>query len=72
MIRTLKITLPGMVAIAGLLLLATSSFGKPEYSKKEKKSCVTCHVKAGSKDLNGVGKYYAEHKKLEGAPAPKK
>jgi hypothetical protein len=72
MMRTLKVALPAAIALAGLLLSTTSSFGKPEYSKKEKKGCTTCHVKQGAKDLNDVGKYYSQKKTLEGAPAPKK
>jgi cytochrome c551/c552 len=51
-------------------LLATSglSFATKELAAKEKKGCPTCHVKAGQKDLNDVGKYYKEKKTLEGAP----
>jgi hypothetical protein len=60
--RTLKVVLPAAVALTGLILSTTSnSFGKAEYSKKEKKGCTFCHVKAGSKDLNDAGKYYKDH-----------
>ena len=60
--HTLKIAIPAGILMSGLLISTTSiSFGKPEYSKKEKKGCVFCHVKAGSKDLNDTGKYYKEH-----------
>ena len=45
----------------GLSINVKPVYGKPEYSKKEKKGCVYCHVKAGSKDLNDAGKYYKEH-----------
>ncbi|MCC7156337.1 MAG: hypothetical protein IT161_17295 [Bryobacterales bacterium] len=62
----------GAMATAFLLTSTGVVFGKPEYSKKEKKPCVTCHVTAKSKELNDVGKYYHEKKTLEGAPAPKK
>ena len=60
--RILKVVLPAAVALTGLVLsTAPSSFGKPEYSKKEKKGCTFCHVKAGSKDLNDAGKFYKDH-----------
>ena len=60
-------------AISTAFFLASGlSFGKQEYTKKEKKPCTTCHVSAKSKELNDVGKYYGEKKTLEGAPAPKK
>ena len=54
------------LATAGaiLMLSAISADAKPEYSKLTKKSCVTCHVTAKSKDLNDTGKHYKEHKKL--------
>jgi hypothetical protein len=55
------------VAILSLgTMFSTVSFGKPEYTKKEKKACTYCHVKAGSKDLNDAGKYYAKKHTLEG------
>ena len=59
-----KFAIPGLIVGAGLILNTTASWAKPEYTKKEKKPCITCHVKAGSKDLNDDGKYYGEHKKL--------
>jgi hypothetical protein len=37
---------------------------KPEYTKKEKKGCTTCHVAQGKKELNDVGKCYGEKKSL--------
>jgi hypothetical protein len=64
--KTLKLALPAVIALAGLVVSSTSSYAKPEYGKKEKKSCTFCHVKAGSKDLNDAGKYYKEKKSLEG------
>jgi hypothetical protein len=55
----LKVTLPVTLLIAGLMLCTTASYGKPEYMKKEGvKTCTTCHVKAGSKELNDMGKCY--------------
>lgn len=62
--KTLKLALPAIIAVAGLLVCSQASHAKPEYSKKEKTGCVTCHVKAGSKDLNDTGKQYKETKTL--------
>lgn len=67
--RKLKVILPATILIGGLTIPATVSFGKSEYTKKEKKGCVYCHTKAGSKDLNKVGECYKEKKTLEGCPA---
>ena len=69
--RTLRLILPVATLVAAFLATSGISSAKPEYSKTEKKPCLTCHVKTGSKDLNDVGKYYKEHKKLDGAPKPK-
>ena len=67
----LKIAFPLTLALGGLMV-TTSSFGKTEYTKKEKKACTYCHTAQGKKDLNEVGKCYAEHNhSLEGCE-PKK
>ena len=47
------------ILFAGLVLLGFGtavSLGKVEYTKKEGKPCITCHVKNGTKELNDVGK----------------
>lgn len=49
------------VFVFALIVVASLSLAKPEYSKKEGKQCAFCHVKAGSKDLNDVGKCYKEN-----------
>jgi hypothetical protein len=68
----LKFTVPGVVLAAGILLNVSTTSAKPEYTKKEKKACVYCHVKAGSAELNDAGKYYAAHNhSLEGYQAQK-
>jgi hypothetical protein len=69
--KTLKLVLPATILLAGFMVCATSSYGKPEYAKKEKKACVYCHTAAGKKDLNDVGKCYqkSDHS-LEKCPAP--
>lgn len=63
--RTIKTLFPISLLLVGLGLNASLLFGKPEYTKKEKKGCVTCHTKANQKDLNDVGKCYGEKKSLE-------
>ncbi len=67
--RTLKLALPAVILIGGLTIPATVSFGKAEYTKKEKKGCVYCHTKATSKELNKVGECYQQKKTLEGCEA---
>ena len=48
----------------GVLFTAFGTLqAKPEFSKKEKAACATCHV-GKSKELNDTGKYYKEHKEL--------
>jgi cytochrome c551/c552 len=69
--KTLKLLVPSAILMTGVLFTSTASFAKPEYAKKEKKGCVTCHVTAKSKDLNAVGKCYKDSKSLEGCEAKK-
>ncbi len=64
--RNLKIALPAMILAGGMLVCTTATYGKAEYTKKEKKACTFCHTSATSKDLNDAGKYYQEHKSLDG------
>ena len=59
--RFLKIGVPSVIILGGLVLSSPFSFGKTEYTKKEGKGCIYCHTAAGKKDLNEVGKCYAEH-----------
>jgi|WetSurMetagenome_2_1015567.scaffolds.fasta_scaffold1327009_1 hypothetical protein len=68
--KTLRLLFGILLMTAAFLASSSLSFATPEITKKEKKPCTTCHVTAKSKDLNNVGKYYKEHKSLEGAPAP--
>jgi hypothetical protein len=69
----LKIALPAIVLIAGFAVCTTTSYGKAEFTKKEKKGCTFCHTKANSKELNDAGKYYKEHNNsLEGYQAAEK
>jgi hypothetical protein len=70
----LKVILPAAILLGGFLVCTTASFGKPEYTKSTKKACAYCHVdsKAKPKELTAAGKYYAEHKSLDGYQEPKK
>jgi len=56
--RVLKLAIPSAILMAGFLVCTTATYGKPEYSKKEGKTCTYCHVKAGAKDLNDTGNCY--------------
>jgi hypothetical protein len=56
-----KVGLPMALISGGLLVTTQFSFGKAEYTKKEGKGCTYCHTAAGKKDLNDIGKCYAEH-----------
>ena len=69
----LKIALPAVILLGGFLVCTTSSFGKPEYTKSTKKACAYCHTdsKAKPKELTEAGKYFAEHKSLDGYPEKK-
>lgn len=49
-------------------MTSVTSYAKPEYTKKEKKPCVTCHVSAKSKELNDTGKCYDKSKSLKDCP----
>lgn len=68
--KALRLLLPVATLLA--VFITTNAFATVEMSKKEKKSCVTCHEKGkATKEnplLNAVGKHYKEKKTLEGAP----
>jgi len=57
----LKAGIPMALIAGGLMVTTQFSFGKAEYTKKEKKGCTYCHTAANKKDLNDIGKCYAEH-----------
>ena len=62
---TAKFIVPAIVLGLGVMITTVPSAAKPEYAKKEKTGCVTCHTKMGSKELNDVGKNYKETGKLQ-------
>lgn len=64
----LKLIVPAAVVLGGFLLCSTASYGKQEYTKQTKKACAYCHVDptGKNKDLKEPGKYFAEHKTLDG------
>jgi hypothetical protein len=68
----LKVIVPAAILLGGFLVSTTASFGKPEYTKATKKQCVYCHAKVSTdkdemnKNLTPAGKYYHEHKSLDG------
>ena len=68
--RTLKLIVPAGLIVAGVLFCTATSFGKPEYLAKEKKtnpgitSCTSCHAKAAKKgepNLNDLGECYGKN-----------
>jgi len=66
-----RLAFPALFMIGGLLLTIVPVFAKPDYAKKEKKGCTTCHTSMKSKDLNDVGKCYGEKKSLDQCQAAK-
>lgn len=69
--KKFRLLLPVATLIAAFLVSSGISFATKEIGKKEKKPCVTCHVKGDAKKLNKTGEYYKEKKTLDGAPAEK-
>jgi hypothetical protein len=64
----LKLVVPAVILLGGFLVCSTASYGKAEYTKATKKACTFCHVDQvkAPKDLKEPGKYYQEHKSLDG------
>ena len=61
----MKKALAVLVVVGAMVtFLGTSLQAKVEFAKKEGKKCTFCHVKAGKKDLNDVGKCYKEKKSI--------
>ncbi len=63
--KALKFMLPMFILMGGIVVSTTASYGKAEYTKKEKKPCATCHPNAKNyKELNKVGECYKDAKSL--------
>jgi hypothetical protein len=62
--RITKVIVPSLVAFGLLMVGSYNVEAKPEYAKKEKTGCTTCHVSNKSKELNDTGKTYKETKTL--------
>ncbi len=61
-----------VVFLIAFALAMTLPFGmsKPDYAKKEGKSCTFCHPAGKFKDLTPAGQYYKDHNhSLEGYKA---
>ena len=69
--RAFRLMIPAAILMAGLFVSTTISSAKPDYAKKEGQKCVACHVAAGKKDLNDVGKCYAKKHILDGCSVKK-
>ena len=70
--RFLQWMAPAGLLGAGLLLNASGSWAKPDYSRRTKKECSFCHP-PDSWNLTEAGKYYRDHKySLEGYKPPAK
>jgi hypothetical protein len=59
----LKLVLPVLVFVGGLVIPTTLSFAKPEYTKATGAKCAVCHSKG--KELNKVGECYKTKKDLK-------
>ena len=76
--RLLKLLIPAGILISSLILTTSLSVAKPEYTKKEKKSCTYCHAKQSAdkaemaKNLNDVGTCYKDNEHSLAKCAPKK
>jgi hypothetical protein len=69
--KTFRLLLLGFLGLLLAIVAARVVDGKPEYTRKENTPCATCHTKAGAKELNDVGKCYAEKHSLKDCQVPK-
>ena len=75
--RILNFMLPALalagVFIAGMVLTSGVSQAKPDYTKKERRDCVFCHMGSWtSGQYTDAGQYYKEHHTLKGYKADSK
>jgi hypothetical protein len=66
-----KYAFPVLVLVGTSVLITSTGYAKPEFTKATKKACTFCHVdaKAKPKELTAAGKYYKEHNSLDGYKA---
>jgi hypothetical protein len=66
--KLFRFLIPAAIMCLGLTINVKPAQGKPEYTKKEKKACTTCHSSAKptkeNEALNAVGKCYKGKKEL--------
>jgi hypothetical protein len=68
----LKVIMPAAILLGTFLVSTTASFATMDYKKATGKQCLYCHVKVSAdkaemnKNLTPAGKYYHEHKSLDG------
>ncbi len=76
--RSLKLMIPAAIVLTGFFVCTSTSYGTAEYTKKEKKSCTTCHAKQSpdkaemNKNLTETGTCYKENGHSLEKCAPKK
>ena len=71
--KHLKYVVPFAIVVGGLLLNTTVSLGNAKFAKETGKKCTYCHVDPKTpKNLTDAGKYYKEHKSLDGYKEPAK
>jgi len=51
--------------LVAVVVAARPSAAKPEYTRRTKKECAFCHPPGGY-TLNEAGKYYRDHRTLDG------
>ena len=62
--KRLNFAVSAAVAVTGIMLTIAPAAAKPEYAKKEKTGCTTCHVTIKSAELNATGKCYSDKKSM--------
>ena len=64
----LKVILPAALVLGGFLVCSTASYGKAGIYQGDEEGLRYCHVDAQKtpKELKDAGKYYQEHKNLDG------
>lgn len=62
----MRVLIPLLVLGLGVLALSGGAYAKPEFTKREKKACVYCHVAPKTGELNDAGKYYQTKRTLKG------